>query len=539
MNSDASQQKAVASPEASQQKSSLILDASEQKSVGSLAEGKWDFEQGETLAKLRQLTEERQEKERNGTANPHSVECTFRPAGECVLSMPKEQQRANERDENPDDLAGRMLTPCPELVQLTGCEFDEIPSQKELEEKYRSNQASSRSAPVFVPKDNLSTVDSEEGFRIDIFTETIPPPPYAKNGALSSLNEALAATLSQAQLDSDSSCLHSNASGANTPLVDFDDNADDFFGSFLEQNGTGVQLTASEALAAILPHVESQSELQNGSRSSSRQPLAPYSQEIGAKSPLVRLDDRPDAKPVLANSSSSAGSEKFVSCLHRVWVRPNSSSPTRDESSASLSSDVDAAAESHQKTAHLLRILKQAGRSTASDAPPVTQITARPSVSAPAVNGYRGGTLRSATVGGSTVPVTTVGGSTVPVTTVGGSTVPVTTVGGSTVPVTTVGGSTVPVCPSRASLASNGVPLNGAAGRNSRSAVQSPAAGSTPHASGAGAATEAGGSSPGGVAAPPSRVLPATGKGLSALLGITLTPQERMMKFMKASNAKV
>ena len=520
----------VSAESASSPVSSATADTARRQSVAG-KEGSGLRGYGETLAMLRQMREQ-QEKGKAGTPDLHPKQIIFRPAGQSVHLVSKKLQREGERAVESKDLAGRGFQPCTPAVNLTGSEFDLIPSQEELEEKYRSKEPSSGNMPVFVPADSPSTVDGEGGFKIDRFTETVPPPPFSwpsgNDGAVPA-NKALAAILprveSQSMLEpvsqSLSSCLRSQAEGTAGQGVDFDDELDDCFGPFTELNGTGDPFTASSALAAILPCVENPSQLRSGSRSSSRQPLGGHSQ---AKS---------DAKPPIANCPSSVSSGTFAGSSHKL-VRSKSPSPASGDSSAATFSSMDSAG-GRQKSAYLLRILQQARHSTASESPPVVLVAAESSVSAAAVNSCEGA-LNSGTPGGSTKPVRsshTAAESSV-------SSVAVNSYEGA-LNSRTLGGSTEPVSSSRASPTADSGFVSGAECSQSRPVAQSPPAASASQAGGGAGAPAKPLVPTSAVDAPASQSGPgpAGGKSLLAMLGITLTPQERTMKFAKAASAKV
>ena len=560
--------------------SSIEADAFPQQFVvGSEAETEGSERRGyvETLAMLRH-SKAQQEKEKIGIPNPHSKKVVFRPAGQTVQALPKKKpgEFAAEGDVDSDDLTSRSFKPKPEAIDLTGNEFDVIPSQKELEEKYRSKlpSYSSGSMPVFVPADSPSTMDTEGGFKIDRFTETVPPPPYSgpgrNDGVHPSAIEALAAILPHVENQSAplngpqsrSLCRRSQADGADGLGIDADDKSDDFFG-FLEQNGTDCQLTASNALAAILPCVENQSQLLNGSRSSSRQPLPHHSQACGVKSPQISLNEKLDTKPqtVTVNSSSSAVSGTPV-VGSPTLMRSNSKSPANEDHSAAAPSSADAA-EGCQKSAYLMRILQQAGRSTASNPPTEMLITAKSSVSAPAVNGYNRA-LNLVTLKGSTEPACPAKTSPTSDRALvcgvaasksrsaaqlpdAASTGAASAMAQPHVPSATSGvsalqqGSTEPLCSSKASPPSDSVLVSRVTGSNSSPATQLPAAASTPQVSGGASAVAQphARTSTSDVSALQSGPGPSGGKSLLAMLGITETPQERTMKLIKAADAKV
>lgn len=529
----------VSAESASSPISSAAADTARRQSVAE-KEGSGLRGYGETLAMLRQ-TRKQQEKEKAGAPDLHPKQIVFRPAGQSVHSVPKKLEREGERATNSKDLAGRGFQPCTPAGNLTGSEFDLIPSQEELEEKYRSKEPSSGNMPVFVPADSPPTVDGEGGFKIDRFTETVPPPPFSgpsgNDGALPA-NKALAAVLPRVESQSMpgpvsqflSTCLRSQAEGTTGWGVDFDDGLDDCFGPFAELNGTGDPFTASGALAAILPCVENPSQLRSGSRSSSRQPLPGPLQANGARGLQVNRD-KSDAKPPIANCLSSVASGTFVSSSHKL-ARSKSPSPAGGDSSAAAAASSTDTAEGRRKSAYFLQ---QARHSAASESPPVVPVAAESSISAAAVNSCEGA-LNSGTPSGSTKPVHsshTAAESSV-------SSVAVNSYEGA-LNSGTLGGSTEPVCFSRTSPTADSGFVSGVECSQSRPVAQSPPAAS---ASQAGSRTGAPTKPPvptSAVDAPTSQSGPgpAGGKSLLAMLGITLTPQERTMKFAKAAGAKV
>ena len=531
----------VSAESASSPISSAAADAARRQSVvGKEGSGLRGY--GETLAMMRQ-TREQQEKGKAGTPDLHPKQIVFRPAGQNVDSVPKKLQREGERAVESKDLASRGFQPCTPAGNLTGSEFDLIPSQEELEEKYRSKEPSSGNMPVFVPADSPSTVDGEGGFKIDRFTETVPPPPFSwpsgNDGAVPA-NKALADILPRVESQSMpkpvsqslSSCLHSQTDGATGRGVDFGDELDDCFGPFAELNGTGDPFTASSALAAILPCVENPSQLRSGSRSSSRQPLPGPSQANGARGPQINWDNS-DTKPPTANCSSSVAAGTFAGSSHKL-ARSKSPSPASGDSSAATFSSMDSAG-GRQKSAYLLRILQQARHSTASESPPVVLVAAESSVSTAAVNRCEGA-LNTGTPGGSTKPVRsshTAAESSV-------SSVAVNSYEGA-LNSRTLGGSTEPVSSSRASPTADSGFVSGAECSQSRPVAQSPPAASASQAGGGAGAPAKPLVPTSAVDAPASQSGPgpAGGKSLLAMLGITLTPQERTMKFAKAASAKV
>ena len=194
---------------------SVGTDSSHKAPVVDQKEQNEQVKREEAVALLNHLTKMREENVQKGNLFPQSMRYVFRPAGDSVQNLSKRKQKELEEAQtvSPRDLASREVE-SRQRAKFQGLvgenEFDLIPSHTQLEQK-RPKKVAAHSNQVFVSADKPS-VGEEGGFRIDSFKAIPPPPLYGP----------------------------------------------------CEDSG---QPCAKEALAAILPHVENQSQLLEGSRS--------------------------------------------------------------------------------------------------------------------------------------------------------------------------------------------------------------------------------------------------------------------------------
>lgn len=210
-------------------------------------------ERKDTRALFQQLKEQR-EREKQGLISPCSLNYVLRHAGENLSGLSKKKQKELQvrRASDPDDLGSKSMGICRERSDLEGNEFDAIPSNETLKEKYRSKaDDASRASSLVTTIDPAGASSSVKGgFKIDTFAATVAPPPFTgfessfQTGSAAENQKALEAILPQVDNSavlvgsSRSVFLRKATASVDRPLICLDQTSPELSGSGTGSSGS-------------------------------------------------------------------------------------------------------------------------------------------------------------------------------------------------------------------------------------------------------------------------------------------------------------